>query len=140
LKGWKSASKKKYRNYPKWMAQKISLSFVCCTNPNCWFWRNPGFLSCKQSNIIKDEILLLREEGATIIFSTHRMERWKNYATISPWIFHKSMFRLKGNWMTLKDNSKPIAFEVGILSDKGRAWCMILAQNSPSISEFQIAY
>jgi ABC-2 type transport system ATP-binding protein len=25
-------------------------------------------------NIIKDEILALREEGATIIFSTHRME------------------------------------------------------------------
>jgi ABC-2 type transport system ATP-binding protein len=26
------------------------------------------------ANIIKDEILALREEGATIIFSTHRME------------------------------------------------------------------
>jgi ABC-2 type transport system ATP-binding protein len=46
---------------------------LCITTKTVDF-DEPFLDSTLNANIIKDEILALREEGATIIFSTHRME------------------------------------------------------------------
>jgi ABC-2 type transport system ATP-binding protein len=59
------------------------------------------------ANIIKDEILALREEGATI-FSTHRMESVEELCDHIA-LIHKSNKLIEGRLDDVKDNSKPIA-------------------------------
>jgi ABC-type uncharacterized transport system, ATPase component len=57
------------------MAQKIQFVVTVIHNPKLLIFDEPfsGFDPIN-ANLIKDEILLLRDQGATIIFSTHRME------------------------------------------------------------------
>jgi ABC-2 type transport system ATP-binding protein len=60
------------------------------------------------ANIIKDEILALREEGATIIFSTHRMESVEELCDHIA-LIHKSNKLIEGRLDDVKRQSKPIA-------------------------------
>jgi ABC-2 type transport system ATP-binding protein len=69
------------------MAQKFNLLCVCCINPIAHF-DEPWFWPC-ECIIIKDEILALRDQGATIIFSTHRMESVGKCAIILHWFTTK---------------------------------------------------
>ena len=57
------------------MAQKIQFVVTVLHQPKLLIFDEPfsGFDPIN-ANLIKDEILQLREEGATVIFSTHRME------------------------------------------------------------------
>jgi ABC-2 type transport system ATP-binding protein len=68
------------------------------------------------ANIIKDEILALREEGATIIFSTHRMESVEELCDHIA-LIHKSNKLIEGKLDDVKRQFKTNSFEVGILSD-----------------------
>jgi ABC-2 type transport system ATP-binding protein len=68
------------------------------------------------ANIIKDEILALREEGATIIFSTHRMESVEELCDHIA-LIHKSNKLIEGRLDDVKRQFKTNSFEVGILSD-----------------------
>src|SRR3970040_811805 len=72
IQGWWN---KKIQELSKGMAQKIQ--FVVCVlhKPKLLIFDEPfsGF-DLLIANVIKDEVLALRDEGATIIFSTHRME------------------------------------------------------------------
>jgi ABC-2 type transport system ATP-binding protein len=67
------------------------------------------------ANIIKDEILALRE-GATIIFSTHRMESVEELCDHIA-LIHKSNKLIEGRLDDVKRQFKTNSFEVGILSD-----------------------
>ena len=66
---------KKVTELSKGMAQKIQFIVTVLHKPKLLIFDEPfsGFDPIN-ANLIKDEILLLREEGATVIFSTHRME------------------------------------------------------------------
>nr|WP_315126779.1 ATP-binding cassette domain-containing protein [uncultured Capnocytophaga sp.] len=66
---------KKVQELSKGMAQKIQFLVTVLHRPKLLIFDEPfsGFDPIS-ANIIKDEILYLREQGATIIFSTHRME------------------------------------------------------------------
>lgn len=66
---------KKIQELSKGMAQKIQFVVTVLHEPKLLIFDEPfsGFDPIN-ANLIKDEILRLRDNGATVIFSTHRME------------------------------------------------------------------
>src|SRR5690606_32415478 len=66
---------KKIQELSKGMAQKIQFVVTVLHEPKLLIFDEPfsGFDSIN-ANLIKDEILHLKNQAATIIFSTHRME------------------------------------------------------------------
>jgi ABC-2 type transport system ATP-binding protein len=66
---------KKVEELSKGMAQKVQFVTTVLHEPKLLIFDEPftGF-DPVNTNIVKNEILLLRERGATIIFSTHNME------------------------------------------------------------------
>jgi ABC-2 type transport system ATP-binding protein len=68
------------------------------------------------ANLIKDEILRLREEGATVIFSTHRMESVEELCDDIA-LIHKSNKILDGKLIDVKRQYKINTYEVGIRSN-----------------------
>lgn len=114
IQGWWN---KKIQELSKGMAQKIQ--FVVCVlhKPKLLIFDEPfsGF-DPVNATIIKDEILALREEGATIIFSTHRMESVEELCDHIA-LIHKSDKLIEGKLDDVKRQFKTNSFEVGILSD-----------------------
>ena len=114
IQGWWN---KKIQELSKGMAQKIQ--FVVCVlhKPKLLIFDEPfsGF-DPVNANIIKDEILALREEGATIIFSTHRMESVEELCDHIA-LIHKSNKLIEGKLDDVKRQFKTNSFEVGILSE-----------------------
>ena len=66
---------KKVQELSKGMAQKVQFIVTVMHRPKLLIFDEPfsGFDPIN-ANLIKDEILQLKDEGATVIFSTHRME------------------------------------------------------------------
>jgi ABC-2 type transport system ATP-binding protein len=114
IQGWWN---KKIQELSKGMAQKIQ--FVVCVlhKPKLLIFDEPfsGF-DPVNANIIKDEILALRDEGATIIFSTHRMESVEELCDHIA-LIHKSNKLIEGKLDDVKREFKTNSFEVGIISD-----------------------
>jgi ABC-2 type transport system ATP-binding protein len=114
IQGWWN---KKIQELSKGMAQKIQ--FVVCVlhQPKLLIFDEPfsGF-DPVNANVIKDEILALRDNGATIIFSTHRMESVEELCDHIA-LIHKSNKLLEGKINDVKRKFKTNSFEVGILSD-----------------------
>jgi ABC-2 type transport system ATP-binding protein len=114
IQGWWN---KKIQELSKGMAQKIQ--FVVCVlhKPKLLIFDEPfsGF-DPVNANIIKDEILALRDEGATIIFSTHRMESVEELCDHIA-LIHKSNKLIEGKLDDVKRQFKTNSFEVGIISD-----------------------
>src|SRR5690606_574716 len=65
------------------------------------------------ANLIKDQILQLRNDGATVIFSTHRMESVEELCD-DIMLIHKSNKILDGKLLDVKRQFKTNTFEVGI--------------------------
>lgn len=114
IQGWWN---KKIEELSKGMAQKIQ--FVVCVlhKPKLLIFDEPfsGF-DPVNANIIKDEILELRENGATIIFSTHRMESVEELCDHIA-LIHKSNKLIEGKLDDVKRQFKTNNYEVGILTD-----------------------
>lgn len=72
MQGWWN---KKLQELSKGMAQKVQFIVTVLHEPKLLIFDEPfsGF-DPVNANLIKDEILALRDAGTTIIFSTHRME------------------------------------------------------------------
>ena len=105
---------KKVTELSKGMAQKIQFIVTVLHKPKLLIFDEPfsGFDPIN-ANLIKDEILKLNKEGATVIFSTHRMESveelCENIALIN-----KSNKILDGNLDEIKKNFKTNTFEVAV--------------------------
>ena len=114
IQGWWN---KKIQELSKGMAQKIQ--FVVCVlhKPKLLIFDEPfsGF-DPVNANVIKDEILKLRDDGATIIFSTHRMESVEELCDHIA-LIHKSNKLIEGKLNDVKRKFKTNSYEVGILSD-----------------------
>jgi len=114
IQGWWN---KKIQELSKGMAQKIQ--FVVCVlhKPKLLIFDEPfsGF-DPVNANIIKDEILALKEQGSTIIFSTHRMESVEELCDHIA-LIHKSNKLIEGKLEDVKRQHKTNSFEVGILTD-----------------------
>ncbi|AUC80681.1 ABC transporter ATP-binding protein [Lacinutrix sp. Bg11-31] len=108
---------KKIQELSKGMAQKIQFVVTVLHQPKLLIFDEPfsGFDPIN-ADIIKNEILRLREEGATVIFSTHRMESVEELCDHIA-LIHKSNKILDGNLNDIKRQYKSNTFEVGITTD-----------------------
>lgn len=105
---------KKIQELSKGMAQKIQFVVTVLHNPKLLIFDEPfsGFDPIN-ANLIKDQILKLREDGATVIFSTHRMESVEELCDDIT-LIHKSNKILDGKLVDVKRRFKTNTFEVGI--------------------------
>ncbi|GAL64878.1 ABC transporter ATP-binding protein [Algibacter lectus] len=108
---------KKIQELSKGMAQKIQFVVTVLHEPKLLIFDEPfsGFDPIN-ADIIKDEILHLRDQGATIIFSTHRMESVEELCDDIA-LIHKSNKILEGKLVDVKRQFKSNTFEVGIRSN-----------------------
>ncbi len=107
---------KKIQELSKGMAQKIQFVVTVLHQPKLLIFDEPfsGFDPIN-ANLIKDEILKLREEGATVIFSTHRMESVEELCDDIA-LIHKSNKILEGKLVDIKRQYKTNTFEVGLVT------------------------
>lgn len=105
---------KKIQELSKGMAQKIQFIVTVLHQPKLLIFDEPfsGFDPIN-ANLIKDEILQLRNEGATVIFSTHRMESVEELCDHIA-LIHQSRKILEGNLNDIKRTHKTNMFEVGL--------------------------
>lgn len=108
---------KKIQELSKGMAQKVQFVVTVLHRPKLLIFDEPfsGF-DPVNANIIKDEILQLRDEGATILFSTHRMESVEELCEYMA-LIHKGNKLLDGKVAAIKREYKSNTFEVGLGSD-----------------------
>ena len=107
---------KKIQELSKGMAQKVQFVVTVLHRPKLLIFDEPfsGF-DPVNANLIKDEILQLREEGATIVFSTHRMESVEEMCDYMA-LIHRGNKLLDGEVNEIKRRYKSNTFEVGLLS------------------------
>jgi ABC-2 type transport system ATP-binding protein len=87
------------------------------------------------AGIIKREILQLKEEGATILFSTHRMESVEELCDYMA-IIHKSNKLLDGKVSSIKKQFKSNTYQVGIEPDNEAVFQKMLTENFQSEPTF----
>lgn len=107
---------KKIQELSKGMAQKIQFVVTVLHQPKLLIFDEPfsGFDPIN-ANLIKDEILKLRDEGATVIFSTHRMESVEEMCDHIA-LIHKSNKILDGKLIDIKRAYRSNTYEVGLLT------------------------
>ena len=108
---------KKIQELSKGQAQKIQFIVTVLHRPKLLIFDEPfsGFDPIN-ANLIKDEILQLREEGATVIFSTHRMESVEELCDHIA-LINLSNKILDGKLTDVKRNYKTNTFEVGLRTE-----------------------
>jgi len=105
---------KKIQELSKGMAQKVQFVITVLHQPKLLIFDEPfsGF-DPVNADLIKNEILKLRDDGATILFSTHRMESVEELCDYMA-LIHKSNKLLDGKVDDIKREYKSNTFEVGI--------------------------
>ena len=119
---------KKIQELSKGMAQKIQFIVTVMHRPKLLIFDEPfsGFDPIN-ANVIKDEILQLRDEGATIIFSTHRMESVESLCDNIA-LIDKSQKILDGKLSEIKRNHKTNSFEVGLITKQKTTLKKLISQ------------
>ncbi|MEH0007243.1 MAG: ATP-binding cassette domain-containing protein [Flavobacteriales bacterium] len=113
---------KKVQELSKGMAQKVQFVITVLHNPDLLIFDEPfsGFDPINADRI-KDEILGLRDRGATVIFSTHRMESVEalcdHVALIS-----RSRKILDGSVQAVKNRFKKHVYDVHLVPFEGKTW------------------
>ncbi|OYQ38121.1 ABC transporter ATP-binding protein [Flavobacterium cyanobacteriorum] len=112
IQGWWN---KKIQELSKGMAQKIQFVVTVLHQPKLLILDEPfsGF-DPVNANIIKDEILALRDKGTTVIFSTHRMESVEDMCDYIA-LINKSDKLIEGPLQEVKKQYRSNTFEVGIV-------------------------
>jgi ABC-2 type transport system ATP-binding protein len=110
---------KKIQELSKGMAQKIQFIVTVLHEPKLLIFDEPfsGFDPIN-ATIIKDEILQLKEKGASIIFSTHRMESVEELCEHIA-LIHQSEKILDGRLSDIKKAYKNNIFDVGVAIEEG---------------------
>lgn len=113
IKGWWN---KKIQELSKGMAQKIQFVVTVLHEPKLLILDEPfsGF-DPVNANIIKDEILELKDKGSTIIFSTHRMESVEEMCDYIA-LINKSNKLIEGKLVDVKREHRTNLYQVGVLS------------------------
>ena len=111
---------KKIQELSKGMAQKIQFVVTVLHQPKLLIFDEPfsGFDPIN-ANLIKEEILRLRSEGATVIFSTHRMESVEEMCDDIA-LLHESNKILEGKLNDIKQQFRTNTYEVGLNSSSKR--------------------
>lgn len=110
---------KKVQELSKGMAQKIQFIVTVLHEPKLLIFDEPfsGFDPIN-ANIIKDEILKLKENGTSIIFSTHRMESVEELCEYIA-LIHEAEKILDGKLSDIKKAYKNNIFKVGVTAENG---------------------
>lgn len=111
--------KKKLSELSKGMAQKIQFVVTVLHRPSLLILDEPfsGF-DPVNANLIKDQILRLKEEGTTIILSTHRMESVEELCDRVA-LINRSKKVLDGKIFNVREQFKKNIFDVSIeIEDK----------------------
>lgn len=105
---------KKIEELSKGMAQKVQFVVTVLHQPKLLIFDEPfsGFDPIN-AQLIAKEILQLRDEGATIIFSTHRMESVEELCDEIA-LIDKSNKILEGNLNDIKSQFRTNVFQVGV--------------------------
>jgi len=114
VEGWGG---KKLRDLSKGMAQKIQFVATVLHEPELLILDEPfsGFDPIN-ANLIRDEIIRLNQEGATILFSTHRMESVEDLCS-HICLIHKSNKILDGNKQDVKNKFRTDKFKLQVIYD-----------------------
>ena len=109
---------KKVTELSKGMAQKVQFIVTVLHKPKLLIFDEPfsGFDPIN-ANLIKDEILQLNKEGATVIFSTHRMESVEELCEYIA-LINKSNKILDGKLDDIKRNFRTNTFEIAVSSNE----------------------
>ena len=120
---------KKIQELSKGQAQKIQFIVTVLHQPKLLIFDEPfsGFDPIN-ANHIKEEILQLRQEGATVIFSTHRMESVEELCDHIA-LIHKSNKVLDGPLLDVKRQFKSNSFEVGLVTGDAEQVLQEIEQN-----------
>jgi len=112
---------KKIQELSKGMAQKIQFVVTVIHQPKLLIFDEPfsGFDPINV-NLIKDEILKLRDEGATVIFSTHRMDSVEEMCDHIA-LLHEANKILDGKLIDIKKQYKSNTYEIGLITDNKEA-------------------
>ncbi|MCX2839363.1 ATP-binding cassette domain-containing protein [Salinimicrobium sp. MT39] len=107
---------KKIQELSKGMAQKVQFVVTVLHRPKLLIFDEPfsGF-DPVNANLIKDEILQLRRDGATILFSTHRMESVEEMCDYMA-LIHRGNKLLDGEVNEIKRQYKSNTYEVGLMA------------------------
>lgn len=113
IQGWWN---KKIQELSKGMAQKIQFVVTVLHKPKLLIFDEPfsGF-DPVNANLIKDEILELKKQGSTIIFSTHRMESVEELCDDIA-LIHRSNKLIEGKLHDVKKEYRTNSFQVGIMT------------------------
>src|SRR5690606_38268529 len=110
---------KKMQELYKGMAKKIQFVVTVLHQPKLLIFDEPFYeFDHIHANLIKDQILQLRDDGATVIFSTHRMESVEELCD-DIFLIHKSNKILDGNLLEVKRQFKTNTYMVGIKAVDG---------------------
>jgi len=124
---------KKIVELSKGMAQKVQFIVTVLHKPSLLIFDEPfsGFDPIN-ANIIKDEILKLRNDGSTVIFSTHRMESVEELCDHIA-LIHKSNKVLDGNLNDIKRQYKTNTFEVGLVCNEQKVIKQLISAKFKSV-------
>lgn len=108
---------KKIQELSKGMAQKVQFIVTVVHEPKLLIFDEPfsGFDPIN-AQVIRDEILELSEKGATIIFSTHRMESVEELCEYIA-LINKSKCILNGKLLDIKRQYRTNTFRLGLLTE-----------------------
>ena len=114
IEGWWN---KKLQELSKGMAQKVQFIVTVMHEPSLLIFDEPfsGF-DPVNANLIKDEILNLRDNGTTIIFSTHRMESVEEMCDHIA-LIHKSNLVLEGKLSEIKQQYRDRNYAVSLICE-----------------------
>lgn len=112
---------KKIQELSKGMAQKIQFVVTVLHEPKLLIFDEPfsGFDPIN-ANLIKEQILSLKENGTSIIFSTHRMESVEELCEYIA-LIHQSEKILDGKLSEIKKAYKRNIFNIGVELDNPKA-------------------
>lgn len=107
---------KKIQELSKGMAQKVQFVVTVLHKPKLLIFDEPfsGF-DPVNANLIKDEILELKKQGSTIIFSTHRMESVEELCDDIA-LLHRANKLIEGKLDDVKKQFRSHNYEVGIIT------------------------
>lgn len=119
---------KKIQELSKGMAQKIQFVVTVVHEPKLLIFDEPfsGFDPIN-ANLIKDEILHLRDNGATVIFSTHRMESVEEMCDHIA-LLHQSNKILDGKLIDIKRQFKSNMYEIGLVTEQKEQATKVLTE------------
>ena len=118
---------RKIQELSKGMAQKIQFIVTVLHEPKLLIFDEPfsGFDPIN-ANIIKDEIIKLKEKGTSIIFSTHRMESVEELCEYIA-LLHNAEKILDGRLVDIKKQYKNNMFRVGLELENGENFLKLIS-------------